>query len=102
MNSEDHPSEVNSALAAQEVCVAELEHQLAEARARLTDLSEHEATFREVHVHDYVDRAIPVLVRMFEKRLRGYRGQLRSGSGLAIRENSFGWSQFRVRRGANG
>ncbi|MDO8501470.1 MAG: DEAD/DEAH box helicase family protein [Gemmatimonadaceae bacterium] len=28
---------------------------------------------REVHVYDYVDRAIPVLVRMFEKRLRGYR-----------------------------
>lgn len=27
----------------------------------------------EVRVYDYVDRAIPVLVRMFEKRLRGYR-----------------------------
>ncbi len=26
-----------------------------------------------VHVYDYVDRAIPVLARMFEKRLRGYR-----------------------------
>ncbi|MEO7684609.1 MAG: DEAD/DEAH box helicase family protein [Gemmatimonadaceae bacterium] len=42
MNSEDHPSEVNSVLAAQEVCVAELEHQLAEARARLMDLREQE------------------------------------------------------------
>jgi len=28
---------------------------------------------RDVHIYDYVDRAIPVLVRMFEKRLRGYR-----------------------------
>lgn len=28
---------------------------------------------RDVHVYDYVDRAIPVLARMFEKRLRGYR-----------------------------
>jgi superfamily II DNA or RNA helicase len=26
-----------------------------------------------VHVYDYVDRAVPVLARMFEKRLRGYR-----------------------------
>lgn len=27
----------------------------------------------EVHIYDYVDRNIPVLERMFEKRLRGYR-----------------------------
>jgi len=27
----------------------------------------------EVRIHDYVDRAVPVLMRMFEKRLRGYR-----------------------------
>jgi len=27
----------------------------------------------EVHIHDYVDRNIPVLERMFEKRLHGYR-----------------------------
>jgi superfamily II DNA or RNA helicase len=28
---------------------------------------------RDVRVYDYVDRAIPMLARMFEKRLRGYR-----------------------------
>jgi superfamily II DNA or RNA helicase len=28
---------------------------------------------RDVHVYDYVDRAIPVLALMFEKRSRGYR-----------------------------
>jgi superfamily II DNA or RNA helicase len=27
----------------------------------------------EVRLYDYVDRAVPVLIRMFEKRLRGYR-----------------------------
>ncbi|MGH7594357.1 MAG: TOTE conflict system archaeo-eukaryotic primase domain-containing protein [Gemmatimonadales bacterium] len=31
------------------------------------------ATKREVRVYDYVDRSVPVLVRMFQKRLRGYR-----------------------------
>lgn len=28
---------------------------------------------REVRIFDYVDREVPVLMRMFEKRLRGYR-----------------------------
>ena len=27
----------------------------------------------EVHIFDYVDRDVPMLLRMFEKRLRGYR-----------------------------
>lgn len=27
----------------------------------------------EVRIYDYVDRGVPMLVRMFEKRLRGYR-----------------------------
>lgn len=27
----------------------------------------------EVHIYDYVDRNIPMLARMFEKRMRGYR-----------------------------
>lgn len=27
----------------------------------------------EVRIYDYVDRAVPMLIRMFEKRLRGYR-----------------------------
>jgi superfamily II DNA or RNA helicase len=28
---------------------------------------------REVCIFDYVDREVPILLRMFEKRLRGYR-----------------------------
>ena len=28
---------------------------------------------KEVQVYDYVDQHIPVLVRMYEKRLKGYR-----------------------------
>ncbi|MFH0946278.1 MAG: hypothetical protein V2A76_13845 [Planctomycetota bacterium] len=35
---------------------------------------------RVVQVHDYVDRDLPVLARMFEKRLRGFRGM---GYGVA-------------------
>ena len=27
----------------------------------------------EVHIYDYMDRNVPMLARMFEKRLRGYR-----------------------------
>ena len=27
----------------------------------------------EVRIYDYVDRKVPMLLRMFEKRLRGYR-----------------------------
>lgn len=27
----------------------------------------------EVRIYDYVDREVPMLVRMFKKRLRGYR-----------------------------
>ena len=27
----------------------------------------------EVRIYDYVDRSVPVLERMFQKRLRGYR-----------------------------
>jgi len=27
----------------------------------------------EVHIYDYVDRNVPMLARMFERRLRGYR-----------------------------
>jgi hypothetical protein len=27
----------------------------------------------EVRIYDYVDREVPMLARMFEKRLRGYR-----------------------------
>jgi superfamily II DNA or RNA helicase len=28
---------------------------------------------REVRIYDYVDRAVPMLARMFDKRMRGYR-----------------------------
>jgi superfamily II DNA or RNA helicase len=31
-------------------------------------------TKKEVRIFDYVDREVPMLMRMFEKRLRGYRG----------------------------
>ena len=36
---------------------------------------------REVRIHDYVDVAVPMLARMFEKRLAGYRalGYARDG-----------------------
>jgi len=27
----------------------------------------------EVRIYDYVDRSVPVLLKMFEKRMRGYR-----------------------------
>jgi len=27
----------------------------------------------EVRIYDYVDKAVPMLMKMFEKRLRGYR-----------------------------
>ena len=42
----------------------------------------------EVRVHDYVDSAVPVLAKMFEKRLRGYRaiGYVREDSAPAARE----------------
>jgi superfamily II DNA or RNA helicase len=29
---------------------------------------------KEIRIFDYVDREVPMLLRMFEKRLRGYRG----------------------------
>lgn len=49
---------------------------------RIHDLRHSFATLRlaawyrekEVRIFDYVDREVPMLMRMFEKRLRGYRG----------------------------
>jgi len=38
---------------------------------------------REVRIYDYVDRAVPMLLRMFEKRLRGYRA-IGYGSGVIV------------------
>lgn len=36
-------------------------------------LHRHHVGKREVRIYDYVDREVPVLLRMFEKRLRTYR-----------------------------
>jgi hypothetical protein len=35
---------------------------------------QYSSTKKEVRIFDYVDRTVPMLRRMFEKRLRGYRG----------------------------
>ena len=43
---------------------------------------------REVRIFDYVDRQVPALLRMFEKRLRGYRA-----IGYARREAPFGYAE---------
>ncbi|MBK8995403.1 MAG: helicase [Myxococcales bacterium] len=43
---------------------------------------------REVRIYDYVDRQVPMLLRMFEKRLRGYRA-----IGYARREAPLGYSE---------
>jgi len=42
----------------------------------------------EVRIFDYVDRAVPMLMKMFEKRLRGYRaiGYARDEAPLGLRE----------------
>jgi superfamily II DNA or RNA helicase len=42
----------------------------------------------EVRIYDYVDRSVPMLMKMFEKRLRGYRaiGYARGEEPLGIRE----------------
>jgi len=43
---------------------------------------------KEVRIFDYVDRDVPVLMRMFERRLRGYRsiGYARGEAPLGIAE----------------
>jgi superfamily II DNA or RNA helicase len=43
---------------------------LAQYAGRLHRLSEGKA---EVLIHDYADLDVPVLARMYERRLRGYR-----------------------------
>jgi superfamily II DNA or RNA helicase len=42
----------------------------------------------EVRIYDYVDRSVPLLARMFEKRLRGYRaiGYARDSASLTRKE----------------
>jgi superfamily II DNA or RNA helicase len=44
---------------------------------------------REVRIFDYVDREVPMLMRMFDKRMRGYRG-----IGYAKGDASFGYSDL--------
>jgi superfamily II DNA or RNA helicase len=44
----------------------------------------------EVRIYDYVDREVPMLLRMFERRLRGYRA-----SGYARGEASLGFGEAR-------
>lgn len=43
---------------------------------------------KEVRIYDYVDRVVPMLLRMFEKRLRGYRA-----IGYAHAEAPLGFSE---------
>jgi hypothetical protein len=42
----------------------------------------------EVRIYDYVDRAVPMLARMFDKRLRGYRaiGYAQSAAAIGYEE----------------
>jgi len=40
-------------------------------------LHRHYPGKKEVRVYDYVDREVPMLVRMFEKRLRTYRASIK-------------------------
>jgi hypothetical protein len=41
-----------------------------------------------VRIYDYVDNAVPMMMKMFEKRLRGYRtiGYAREEAPLGLRE----------------
>ena len=50
-------------------------------------------TKREVRIFDYVDREVPMLLRMFEKRLRGYRA-----IGYARGETPLGYAEPSVDR----
>jgi len=46
---------------------------------------------RDVQIYDYVDSEVPMLVRMFEKRLRGYRaiGYARGEAPLGCTDPSY-------------
>jgi superfamily II DNA or RNA helicase len=53
-------------------------------------LHRHHPKKTEVRVYDYVDREVPMLLRMFEKRLRGYRaiGYARGEAPLGYAEHA--------------
>jgi superfamily II DNA or RNA helicase len=53
---------------------------------------------REVRIFDYVDREVPMLLRMFEKRLRGYRAIGYARRGAARLRRAEGRPDHRVRR----
>lgn len=44
----------------------------------------------EVRIYDYVDHAVPMLMKMFKKRLRGYRviGYARDETALGLQEDA--------------
>jgi superfamily II DNA or RNA helicase len=48
---------------------------------------------REVRIFDYVDRDVPMLARMFEKRLRGYRA-----IGYELADPPVEWDETALRR----
>ena len=58
---------------------------------------------REVRIFDYVDRQEPMLMRMFERRLRGYRavgyasGNLPCGYGGTTNEPVIAWEDGALR-----
>jgi superfamily II DNA or RNA helicase len=53
----------------------------------------------EVRIYDYVDRQVPMLLRMFEKRLRGYRsigyarGEAPAGYEEPVEETTIEWDE---------
>ena len=70
------------AITREEARIARLETELKESRAVSWKDTLLQYTGRlhrlyagktEVRIYDYVDREVPMLLRMFEKRLRGYR-----------------------------
>jgi superfamily II DNA or RNA helicase len=50
-------------------------------------LHRHHRAKTEVRIYDYVDREVPMLARMFEKRLRGYRAMGYEHSAQAVEPN---------------
>jgi len=52
----------------------------------------------EVRIYDYVDREVPMLLRMFEKRLRGYRaiGYARDSAQAEYEEPNAAWDRLQA------
>ena len=66
-------------------------------------LHRRHATKTEVRIYDYVDRAVPMLLRMFEKRLTTYRaigyarGEAPLGCAEPIEESTVEYDQEALR-----